>query len=31
MNARTDTMMSFTCTTYIHATPEQVWLGLTRP
>ena len=31
MNARTDTMTSFTYTTYVHATPEQVWRGLTDP
>ena len=31
MTARTDTMTSFTYTTYIHARPEQVWRGLTDP
>jgi uncharacterized protein YndB with AHSA1/START domain len=31
MAARTDQMTSFTHTTYIHATPEQVWQGLTDP
>ncbi len=31
MNARTAKMTSFTYTTYIHATPERVWRGLTDP
>ncbi len=31
MNAGTDKMTSFTYTTYIHTTPEQVWQGLTDP
>ena len=31
MTAGTDQMTSFTYTTYIHATPEQVWEGLTDP
>ena len=31
MAARTDQMTSFTYTTYIHATPERVWQGLTDP
>jgi uncharacterized protein YndB with AHSA1/START domain len=31
MAARIDQMTSFTYTTYIHATPEQVWQGLTDP
>lgn len=31
MNARTGTTTSFTYTAYIHATPEQVWRGLTDP
>ena len=31
MAARIDQMTSFTYTTYIHATPEPVWQGLTDP
>jgi uncharacterized protein YndB with AHSA1/START domain len=31
MTAAIDTMTSFTYTTYIHATPEWVWQGLTDP
>ena len=31
MAARIDQMTSFTYTTYIHATPERVWQGLTDP
>jgi uncharacterized protein YndB with AHSA1/START domain len=31
MNARTGKMTSFTYVTYIQATPEQVWRGLTEP
>ena len=31
MVARTDQMARFTYTTYIHATPERVWQGLTDP
>ena len=31
MTARNDQMTSFTYTTYIHATPERVWQGLTDP
>ncbi|HTZ25757.1 MAG TPA: SRPBCC family protein [Streptosporangiaceae bacterium] len=31
MNTHTDRMTSFTYTTYIHATPERVWQGLTDP
>jgi uncharacterized protein YndB with AHSA1/START domain len=31
MTAPLDQMTSFTYTTYIHATPEQVWQGLTDP
>ncbi len=31
MAARTGQMTSFTYTTYIHATPERVWQGLTDP
>jgi uncharacterized protein YndB with AHSA1/START domain len=31
MTAATTTMTSFTYTTYIHATPERVWQGLTDP
>ena len=31
MAAGTDHMTSFTYTTYIHATPERVWQGLTDP
>ena len=31
MGARIDQTTSFTYTTYIHATPEQVWDGLTNP
>ena len=31
MAVRTDQMMTFTYTTYIHAAPEQIWRGLTDP
>ena len=31
MTARIDQSTSFTYTTYIHATPERVWQGLTDP
>jgi uncharacterized protein YndB with AHSA1/START domain len=31
MTTTTSTMTSFTYTTYIHATPERVWQGLTDP
>ena len=31
MTPRIDQMTSFAYTTYIHATPEQVWQGLTDP
>jgi len=31
MNAPTSTMTNFTYTAYIHATPEQIWRGLTDP
>jgi uncharacterized protein YndB with AHSA1/START domain len=31
MAVRTDQMTTFTYTTYIHATPEQIWRGLTDP
>ena len=31
MAARIDQMTSFTYTTYIRATPERVWQGLTDP
>ena len=31
MTARIDQMTRFTYTTYIHATPERVWQGLTDP
>jgi uncharacterized protein YndB with AHSA1/START domain len=31
MDASTDQSRSFTYTTYIHTTPEQVWQGLTDP
>ena len=31
MNTRADKVTSFTYTTYIHATPEQIWRGLTDP
>jgi uncharacterized protein YndB with AHSA1/START domain len=31
MAGRIDQVTSFTYTTYIQASPEQVWEGLTRP
>ncbi len=31
MTTQTETMISFSYTTYIRATPEQVWKGLTDP
>jgi uncharacterized protein YndB with AHSA1/START domain len=31
VTAHTDLITSFTYTTYIHATPERVWRGLTDP
>ena len=31
LTAQTDQTTSFTYTVYIHATPEQVWCGLTEP
>jgi uncharacterized protein YndB with AHSA1/START domain len=31
MEASRDQLTSFTYTIYIHATPEQVWQGLTDP
>jgi uncharacterized protein YndB with AHSA1/START domain len=31
MNTPTSTMTNFTYTAYIHATPEQIWRGLTDP